>query len=104
VSVIGRSDHVVLSVREAAEALPSLPEWAGLAVDGGELWRTGRALQPAMAAAVAGTPFAWRYLLAGASAVTDVVLLGPESGRPALPFDADVVVAALSMLTARWAR
>jgi hypothetical protein len=104
VSVIGRSDHVVLSVREAAEALSSLPEWAGMAVAGGELWRTGRALQPAVAAAVAGTPHAWRYLLAGDSAVTDVVLLGPESGRPALPLRDDAVVAALSMLSARWSR
>jgi hypothetical protein len=104
VSVIGRSDHVVLSVREAAEALSSLPEWAGLAVAGGELWRTGRALQPAVAAAVAGTPHAFRYLLAGASAVTDLVLLGPESGRPPLPFGGDALVEALSMLTARWTR
>jgi hypothetical protein len=102
VSVIGRSEHAVLSVREAAEALSSLPEWAGLAVSGGELWRTGRALDPAVRAAVADTPHAWRYLLAGGSAVTDVVLLGPESGRPALSIGEDVVVAALSMLTARW--
>jgi hypothetical protein len=104
VSVIGRSEHAVLSVREAAEALPSLPEWAGMAVSGGELWRTGRALDPVARAAVADTPHAWRYLLAGASAVTDVVLLGPESGRPALPLGDNAVVSALSMLTARWAR
>ena len=66
------------------------------------MWRTGRALDPAAAAAVAGTPHAWRYLLAGTSAVTDVVLLGPESGRPAIPLGDDAVVAALSSLTARW--
>jgi hypothetical protein len=103
VSVLGRSDRAVLSVRQAAEALPSLPEWAGLPVVGGELWRTGRALDPVAASAVAGTPHAWRYLLAGSSAVTDVVLLGPESGRPAIPLADDAVVAALSSLTARWA-
>ncbi|MGI5129171.1 hypothetical protein ACQEVB_20365 [Pseudonocardia sp. CA-107938] len=104
VSVIGRSDHALVSVREAAEALPSLPEWAGLAVAGGELWRTGRALEPAVASLVADTAHAWRYLLAGPSAVTDVVLLGPESGRPAIGLAEDAVVAALSALTARWTR
>lgn len=102
VSVLGRSDRAVVSVRQAAEALPSLPEWAGMTVAGGELWRTGRALDPPAAAAVAGTPHAWRYLLAGPTAVTDVVLLGPESGRPAVPLGDDAVVAALSALTARW--
>ncbi|MDN5860214.1 MAG: hypothetical protein L0H84_16510 [Pseudonocardia sp.] len=102
VSVLGRNERAVLSVRQAAEALPSLPAWAGLPVVGGELWRTGRALDPPAAAAVAGTPHAWRYLIAGPSAVTDLVLLGPESGRPATGLGDDAVVAAISAVTARW--
>jgi hypothetical protein len=103
VTLVGKSESAVLSVRKAADALPSLPEWAGMSVaGGGELWRLGRALDPAAAAAVAGTPNAWRYLLAGPSAVMDLVFLGPESNRPALQLDDDAVVSALSALTATW--
>lgn len=58
-------------------------------VDGGELWRTGRALDPAAGAVVAGIPHAWRHLLAGRSAGTVVVLLGRESGRPRITLGDD---------------
>lgn len=102
VAVMGRSDQAVLAVRRAAEALPSLPEWAGLPVGGGELWRVGRALDPMAGALVAGTPHAWRYLLANPTAVSDLVLLGPESGRPTLGLGDDAVLAALATLNVVW--
>lgn len=102
VTLIGESDRSVLVVRRAVDALPTLPEFAGLPLPGGELWRAGRQLPDDGAAAVAGTPHEWRYLMAGESAAMDLVLLGPESGRPALDLAEESIVAALGNLTGRW--
>ena len=44
-----------------------------------------------------------RYVLAGESAALDLVLHGPESGRPRLDLTDDEVLAALAALDARWA-
>jgi hypothetical protein len=103
VTLIGRSERSTLLVRPAADALPTLPEWAGLALPGGELWRAGRVLEEREAALVAGTPHQWRYLLAGDSVAMDIVLHGPESGIPLLGLAEDQVVDALSTFTGRWA-
>jgi hypothetical protein len=103
VAVVGRNAGSVLIVRPAVDMLPTLPEWAGFALPGGELWRAGRELTAEQLRLVTGTPHQWRYLLAGDSAAMDLVFLGPESGRPALPLDESQVVAALAALTARWA-
>ena len=43
-----------------------------------------------------------RYLFAGDTAAMDLVLLGPESGRPALPLGETQVVDALTGLLGRW--
>jgi hypothetical protein len=102
VTVIGRSPRSTLLVRRVAEALPSLPDWAGMSLLGGELWRAERLLAPREAALVAGTAHQWRYLLAGDSVAMDVVLHGPESGQPPLDLPADGLVDALSGLTGRW--
>ena len=103
VSLIGRSDRSVLVVRRAAEMLPALPEWAGLTLPGGELWRAGRVLDQVQSGLVAGGPHQWRYVLAGPTLGMDLVLLGPESGRDPLPLAETQVVDALSVLTGRWA-
>jgi hypothetical protein len=103
VALIGRNSGSVLMVRRSVDMLPTLPEWAGLALPGGELWRAGRVLDADQAGLVAGTPHQWRYLIAGDSVAMDLVLLGPESGRPALPLAEAQVVEALSVLTGRWA-
>ncbi len=102
VTMIGRSDRSVLMLRRATEALPTLPDWAGMRLASGELWRGPRLLDPAQAGLVAGTPHQWRYLLAGDSAVLDLVLLGPESGLPASSLDEQQIVDALSALGAHW--
>ena len=103
VSVIGRSERSVLVVRRAVEMLPTLPEWAGSTLPGGKLWRAGRVLDHVHAGLVAGGPHQWRYLLAGPTLGMDLVLLGPESGRPPLRMAEAQVVDALSVLTGRWA-
>jgi hypothetical protein len=103
VSLVGRSERAVLVVRRAAEMLPTLPDWAGLALPGGELWRAGRVLNQVQAGLVDGGPHQWRYVLAGPTLGMDLVLLGPESGRAALPLGEAQVVDALSVLTGRWA-
>ena len=103
VSLIGRSDRSVLVVRRAAEMLPSLPEWAGLSLPGGELWRAGRIMDQVHAGLVAGSPHQWRYVLAGPTLGMDLVLLGPESGRAPLPIGDSQVVDALSVLSGKWA-
>lgn len=102
VSIIGRSPESVLVVRRAVDVLPTLPEWAGLSMPGGEMWRAGRALDTRAAALAQGTPHQWRYLLAGPTAAMDLVLLGPESGRPRVPLDDAGVVDALGALSGSW--
>ncbi len=101
-SVIGRSGTSVLRVRRSADALGTLPGWAGLALPGGELWRASRVLDARRAALVAGTPHEWRYLIAGDSVAMDLVLLGPESGLPHTSLDDDLLFGALSTLTGTW--
>lgn len=102
VTVVGRSPEAMIMLRRATEALPSLPEHAGMALPGGELWKSPRRLEPGQEAAVAGTPHRWRYVLATPTAVMNVVLLGPESGRPVTGLGDDGVVGALSALGASW--
>jgi hypothetical protein len=102
-SVIGMNRASRLIVRSATDALPLLPGWAGLTVPGGEIWRTERALEPADARAVAGTPHRYRYLVAGPTAVLDLVLLGPESGRERTSLGEGELLDALRTLTASWA-
>jgi hypothetical protein len=103
VTLIGRSDASVLMVRRVTDALPTLPDWAGFRLPGGEMWRAGRVLDDRQEALVAGTPHQWRFLIAGTSAAMDLVLLGPESDRPRLPLDEEQVLAALGALTGSWA-
>lgn len=102
VSVIGRNADSVLVARRPADVLATLPDWAGLALPSGELWRAGRVLDPAAAALVAGTPHEWRYVLAGDGVAMDLVLLGPESGRPAVALDEAQLLGALGLLDGRW--
>jgi hypothetical protein len=103
VCLIGRSERAVLVVRRATEMLPTLPDWAGLTLPGGELWRAGRVLDQVQSGLVAGGPHQWRYVLAGPTVGMDLVLLGPESGRAALSMGEAQVVDALSVLAGRWA-
>ncbi len=103
-SVIGMNEASRLIVRSATDALPLLPDWAGLAVPGGELWRTERTLETADARAVAGTPHQFRYLVASPTAVLDLVLLGPESGREPTRLSEDELLDALRALAVRWVR
>ena len=102
-SLVGRSERSVLVVRRAAEMLPALPDWAGLTLPGGELWRAGRILDQVQAGLVAGGPHQWRYVLAGPTLGMDLVLLGPESGRAPLSMGESQVVDELSVLAGRWA-
>ncbi|MEJ3657596.1 hypothetical protein WEH80_32005 [Actinomycetes bacterium KLBMP 9759] len=102
VSVIGKSAVSMIVVKKAADILGVLPDWAGLVLPDGELWRATRVLGAAAAAAVKGTPHEWRYLIANATTAMDVVLLGPESGRPRSALADAQVVEALGGLVGRW--
>ncbi|WP_433279851.1 hypothetical protein ACQPZA_09510 [Pseudonocardia xinjiangensis] len=102
VALIGRNAQSMLVVRRSTEVLQTLPPWAGMPLPGGELWRSGRRLDPGGSSRVAGTPHEWRYLFASESVAMDLVLHGPESGKPALPMGEDQVVAALAALSGRW--
>lgn len=101
-AVIGRSPDAVLVARRPADVLPTLPDWAGLRLPSGELWRAGRVLEPARAAMAAGTPHEWRYILAGEGIAMDLVLLGPESGRTAPVWEEPRLLDALGALDGRW--
>jgi hypothetical protein len=103
VALIGRSVRATLVARRAVDALPTLPDWAGLLLPAGELWRADRVLDDGALALVTGTVHQWRYLLAGETAALDLVLHGPESGRPRLELTDDQAFAALAALDARWA-
>jgi hypothetical protein len=102
-SLIARSRDATLVVRPAADALPALPDWAGAALPGGEMWRAERVLDPGSTAAVAGTPHRWRYLFAGDSVAMDLVLHGPEAGRSRTALSDDAVASALASLAGSWA-
>lgn len=102
VTVIGRSPESMVLLRRGTEALPSLPEHSGMRLPGGELWRARRKLDPDQESVVTGTPHEWRYVFATPSAVLNVVLLGPESGRPTTALDDDGVLGALGALGAVW--
>jgi hypothetical protein len=102
VSLIGRGGRATLVARRAVDALPTLPDWAGLRLPTGELWRADRLLDDAASALAAGTVHEWRYVLAGESAALDLVLHGPESGRPRLDLPDDRLIAALAALDATW--
>jgi hypothetical protein len=102
VSLIGRGDRATLVVRRAVDALPTLPDWAGLRLPAGELWRADRLLDAGAGTLVAGTVHEWRYVLAGSTAAMDLVLHGPESGRPPLHLTDDQVLGALAALDAMW--
>jgi hypothetical protein len=102
VSLIGRSERATLVARRAVDALPTLPDWAGLRLPAGELWRADRLLDDPASAVVTGTAHQWRYVLAGESTALDLVLHGPESSRPRLDLTDDEVLAALAALDARW--
>ncbi|QJY47346.1 hypothetical protein [Pseudonocardia broussonetiae] len=102
VALIGHSESATLIVRRSVDVLPSLPEWAGLALPGGELWRAGREMDARAAALTAGGPHSWRYVLAGDSVAMDLVLLGPESGRAPTTMAEDQIVDALGALSGRW--
>jgi hypothetical protein len=102
VSLIGRGDRATVVARRAVDALPTLPDWAGLRLPTGELWRADRLLDDGASALVAGTVHEWRYVLAGESAALDLVLHGPESGRPHLALADDRLIAALAALDVRW--
>ncbi len=103
-ALIARSSASTLVVRPAADALPSLPDWAGLPVGAGELWRAERLLDPPSAAAVAGTPHRWRFLYAGEGVAMDLVLLGPESGREPTRLSEDEIAESLGALAGTWGR
>lgn len=102
-TVIGRNGGSVLVARPSTDVLPMLPDWAGLRLPEGELWRAGRVLDAERAALVAGTPHEWRYIFAGESLAIDLVFLGPESDRPPLAMTGRDVVDALAVLGGRWA-
>lgn len=103
VALVGRSESAMLIVRRAADMLPALPDWAGFALPHGELWRADRVLNARDRNRVPGTPHRWRFLVAGDSVAMDLVLLGPESGRPATDMSEDDIVDALAGLVGRWA-
>jgi hypothetical protein len=102
VTLIGRASSSTLVVRRSVDLLSALPEWAGLQMPGGELWRSRRLLSDDQSALVAGTLHEWRFLLGGESAVMDLVFRGPESGRPVLDMSESELVEALGQLSARW--
>jgi hypothetical protein len=102
VTLIGRGPSSTLVVRRSVDLLAALPEWAGMRLPGGELWRARRLLGEDQQSLVAGTPHEWRFLLGSETAVMDLVFRGPESGRPALEMSENELVEALGQLSAKW--
>lgn len=102
VALIGHSEAATVIVRRSVDVLPSLPDWAGLALPGGELWRTARLSDDRPSALGDDSPHSWRFILAGDSFAMDLVMLGPESGRAATALSQDQVVDALGAFTGRW--
>ncbi|WP_433368807.1 hypothetical protein [Streptosporangium sp. CA-115845] len=73
-NVYGENDHLLIAVQDARIARESVPEWRGAQQGDTEVWKEALDLDPEQKAALAGTPYEWRYLYANATAVFEVIL------------------------------
>ncbi|RBQ20131.1 hypothetical protein DP939_09930 [Spongiactinospora rosea] len=71
--VVGMGDRLVVMIRDARAARDGLPEWRGARLGDAEVWKERLDLDPATRAALAGTPFEWRYVYATGTAAYTVV-------------------------------
>lgn len=101
-TVIGSGPTSYLAARPAPDALGALPDWAGLTLAGGELWRSPRMLSGDAAASAAGTIHEFRYLLANPTCALDIVLNGPEAGGVPADLGHDDLTGVLDALRASW--
>ncbi|GAB3204814.1 hypothetical protein GCM10027294_00670 [Marinactinospora endophytica] len=97
---IGRCDEAVLMVRSARDALPDLPEWQGLTRDDVEIWRMPVDDGAGDSAPREDSPFGWRYMIAGESALLEVIFVGPSGDVPKMA-ESDVG-SVLENIQARW--
>lgn len=79
--VFGVNDRVLVMAKDARTARESLPGWQGMTRDGMEVWKDALALDPEQKAALAGTPYEWRYTFASPTAVFTVMF--PKDGTEA---------------------
>lgn len=73
------SEWAWLGVRSAAEGAGVLPDWQGMIRGDREIWRSERSLEDADRGRLSGTPYQWRYLIAGPDSVAEVTLHPPGS-------------------------
>jgi len=95
------SDRSVVTIRSAAEGASSLPDWQGLARDGREVWRRAVEMDDAPRSRYAGTPYEWRYVVASATAVTEVVLRPPDQAGASMAGE-ETVAAVVDGVRVSW--
>ncbi|MGW4475337.1 hypothetical protein [Nonomuraea sp. NPDC004354] len=71
--LIGNSERMVMMVKDARGAREELPTWRGATQGDAEVWKEPLGLDPEQADAVRGTPFEWRYIIANATSITELV-------------------------------
>jgi hypothetical protein len=79
--VFGINDRVSIMISDARSARESLPDWQGMTRGDMEVWKDALALDPDQKAALAGTPYEWRYTFATPTAIFTVVF--PKDGTQA---------------------
>jgi hypothetical protein len=103
--VFGINDRVLVMASDARSARESLPGWQGATRGDMEVWKDALALDPEQKAALAGTPYEWRYTFATPTAVFTVMFPkdGTEVGVAGDPQDQAMVEAVLGGVRVEWA-
>ncbi|MBG0831088.1 hypothetical protein HS041_25335 [Planomonospora sp. ID67723] len=71
--LIGANDGLLLMASDARVSRESLPAWRGAVQGNAEVWREELDLDPDQKAALAGTPYEWRYTFANPTTVFTLV-------------------------------
>ncbi|MDX3104762.1 hypothetical protein ACIBO5_45420 [Nonomuraea angiospora] len=71
--ILGVSDEMVMTVKDARTARDELPEWQGAAQGDAEVWKEKLDLDGDQATELSGTPFEWRYIYANPTSIVEIV-------------------------------
>ncbi|MFI6321042.1 hypothetical protein ACIBG8_26130 [Nonomuraea sp. NPDC050556] len=98
-TVVGATPTMMIVIKSARGFRAELPSWQGAVRGDAEVWKEPLNLDPEQAEALKGTPYEWRYIIANASTVIEVMF----SKRPGESLKSDAPEAVVAGLAAEWA-
>ncbi|MFF5213033.1 hypothetical protein [Streptosporangium sp. NPDC000396] len=102
--VIGRSDDLIVMIKDARAAREELPEHRGAVQGDTEMWKEKLELDGEQAAQLAGTPYEWRYIYANPTSIAEIIFpMSPDAARARVASDDARVDSVLSGLRVTWA-